>query len=1233
MHERDDFTRLAGVTVPDTGASEGSYSINDLIRGLYRVVAAPVEGGFGRVFHVYHTGWDVELAMKQPKKNTFVDELHKKQFINECNVWIDLGRHPHIVSCYYVRDIDGIPSIFSEWMNGGSLKEWIYGKSEDDDDYRYFSRNSKPSGKLYDGGKKAALERILDIAVQFARGLRYAHKQNIIHQDVKPANLLMTDEGMAKVADFGIAGAIAKLERNAFYENEIAVSENIYTEDYCSPEQKDGCNLTLHTDIWSWAVSILEMFLGDRPWDSGVTAGMACNEYFNRAYIPVPDTMKQLLKRCFEVKTEKRPANFAEIEALLCEIYQTETGTFYARPNIGITADTADILNNKALSFLDIGMTDKAERCWNDALEKQPDHIDCIFNTTVYLWRNGYIDDMQAADTLKNMYENHPDNHNATWLYANLCVERHDYQTAISLMNDKKETFRDKKYSAFLNALKSPDRKQNLHILSNKIVHTGLLHIADEGSELFSASTDGIEKWKLVYTAEKQPCNLIPVNRHEWEWKQVKLFCFSDDGKYLLTLEGKEDENGCIINGKAICLWNTDGYRCLHRFASRMFMNSQPKEACFSRNGKQILTLAWGENEDCSGELKIWDIDSRKCIRTVAIDEKNVSAVSFSPDRLSVATGNRQGFIKLFDTATGNLLQTFRKADKKERTKQSFQEDILHVRDGEEQYRIQTLRFAPNGRLAASYSNGVLGLWNISDGSLIYMHRAGVGNELYFFPEGSHLFTVFSGCRLIDADSGRCINTSNDIIPNANILYLNRKYALTTAGTDRDNPQKGLFLLSLPDFGSSPEIKWALSRVINTHDLEAQQRRFRQIVAEAKTHIQKKDIKAALKSLEETFRIPFVHWHTRQKLNDDIGKYCRIKGVRSLVQERAIGKTNCKFAFSPEGYVISKGRLYDVVNGKYLHKFEDSPDLYLYAFSPDNKFVYGVVGNPKNVQHIKVFDPKTGKCLFSFNSAHNSAINDLRVSHDGKYLLSGSEDRTAKLWNTGKRCCINVFAHEREVKSVCFGPDMRSVITFSTAQNRRQGEILKWDARSGEDCLVRDNVCCICPDHSNSRLILGKTGGVEVIDLNTFETIAECRHKNDPNYCATDVKFLPDERYALSSGTPGAICYWNLDEQKHLLSLQNKSLAISIHPGGNYAIAYAANCYLIHIDHFYEFPGWTEWDEGARPFLEKFLTLYPDCTEEQVLQILIPELQNRGFGWIEPEGIQVQLKNNDLLNA
>ena len=66
--------------------------------------------------------------MKQPKKELFRNKQQKEAFIDECEHWIELVLHQHIVSCFYVREINGIPSIFAEWMDGGSLTDWMYPK-------------------------------------------------------------------------------------------------------------------------------------------------------------------------------------------------------------------------------------------------------------------------------------------------------------------------------------------------------------------------------------------------------------------------------------------------------------------------------------------------------------------------------------------------------------------------------------------------------------------------------------------------------------------------------------------------------------------------------------------------------------------------------------------------------------------------------------------------------------------------------------------------------------------------------------------------------------------------------------------------------------------------------------------------------------------------------------------------------------------------------------------------
>src|SRR5437764_1330432 len=128
----------------------------DVILGLYKVKGVLGIGGMGEVYRVYHPDWRIDLAMKSPLPETLA-KVGKEGFIREAETWVNLDSHPHIVTCHYVRDDGGMPRIFAECVEGGSLSDWI--------------RRSN----LYEGGPEEALKRILDVAIQFAWGLHHAH--------------------------------------------------------------------------------------------------------------------------------------------------------------------------------------------------------------------------------------------------------------------------------------------------------------------------------------------------------------------------------------------------------------------------------------------------------------------------------------------------------------------------------------------------------------------------------------------------------------------------------------------------------------------------------------------------------------------------------------------------------------------------------------------------------------------------------------------------------------------------------------------------------------------------------------------------------------------------------------------------------------------------------------------------------------------------------------------------
>ena len=201
----------------DTVAIE--WNPSDVILDTYEVQEVLGEGGMGKVFKVHHRSWNADLAVKCPRPDKFKTKREKSNFVTEAETWVNLDPHPNIVSCYYVRTLGGMPRLFAEYVDGGSLKEWIkYGKLKD-------------------------IKTKLDVAIQFTWGLEIAHKKGLIHQDIKPANVMMTKDGIPKVTDFGIARVrtiTSASENTAQNHNILEVEWAGYTPGYESPEQSEA---------------------------------------------------------------------------------------------------------------------------------------------------------------------------------------------------------------------------------------------------------------------------------------------------------------------------------------------------------------------------------------------------------------------------------------------------------------------------------------------------------------------------------------------------------------------------------------------------------------------------------------------------------------------------------------------------------------------------------------------------------------------------------------------------------------------------------------------------------------------------------------------------------------------------------------------------------------------------------------------------------------------------------
>ncbi len=355
-------------------------NLNEILPDIYHIESAePVgKGSSAEVWKVRHKAWNRFLAVKVLSNIDAAENIR-----NECSQWSKLGMHPNIVNCYYVKDLENIPCIFCEWCDGGSLHEQI----------------SQSSPVLYPEEKNLRLEKMLGIAIQVMLGLQYTHSVGeFCHGDVKPQNILLTKTGQAKLTDFGCAG----------------IKGVSGTREYFSPEQlalyeqDESVLLTPATDVYSWAVTVLEMFCGGKTWDCGTKVPGIFREMQNKE---MPDELIALLEECLSLHPDDRPDD-SQILHKLGEIYSRycNSDLYSNAENLILNTkyyETADFCNNRALSFIDMEQYDNANLYFRKAIEISPHHSAAIYNKAIFDWLHGNNKFDIVSSVVSSL--NHPD--------------------------------------------------------------------------------------------------------------------------------------------------------------------------------------------------------------------------------------------------------------------------------------------------------------------------------------------------------------------------------------------------------------------------------------------------------------------------------------------------------------------------------------------------------------------------------------------------------------------------------------------------------------------------------------------------------------------------------------------------------------------------------------------------------------------------------------------------------
>ena len=285
-----------GEPAPQPPPTAVSPAPTSFAAGRYQVKRFLGEGGKKKVYLAHDTLLDRDVAFALIKTEG-LDEVARTRITREAQAMGRLGSHPHIVTVFDLGEHEGQPYMVTELMGGGDVEGLI---------------EKAPDHRL-------AIEKVIDIALCVCRGLEFAHTRGIIHRDVKPGNVWLTAEGIAKVGDFGLAVAV---DRSRLTQTGMMVG----TFHYMPPEQALGGEMTPRADLYSLGAMLYEMVTG-RPPFVGDEPVAIIGQHINTPPVSpswhradLPPSLEALILQLLEKDPQRRPASAAEVRQALASI-------------------------------------------------------------------------------------------------------------------------------------------------------------------------------------------------------------------------------------------------------------------------------------------------------------------------------------------------------------------------------------------------------------------------------------------------------------------------------------------------------------------------------------------------------------------------------------------------------------------------------------------------------------------------------------------------------------------------------------------------------------------------------------------------------------------------------------------------------------------------------------------------------------------------------------------------
>jgi eukaryotic-like serine/threonine-protein kinase len=274
-----------------------------VLAGRYRLKRLIAKGGMAEVWEAFDDILGRPVAVKVLLPHLAADDSFRERFRREAIAAARLA-HPNVVATFDTGTDEGITFIVMELVDAPNLRHLL-----------------NESGPMPAG-------RVVHIGAQVGDALNYAHKNGIVHRDVKPANILVCPDGRVKVADFGIAKAVEDTQpgRPAPADALTSTGSIIGTAQYLSPEQVDNRPVDGRTDVYALGVVLYEMLCGRPPFSGDTDMAVALKHVTAKPLAPrqvragIPKALEEVVLRAMAKAPEARYQTAGELQTALLSV-------------------------------------------------------------------------------------------------------------------------------------------------------------------------------------------------------------------------------------------------------------------------------------------------------------------------------------------------------------------------------------------------------------------------------------------------------------------------------------------------------------------------------------------------------------------------------------------------------------------------------------------------------------------------------------------------------------------------------------------------------------------------------------------------------------------------------------------------------------------------------------------------------------------------------------------------